>query len=396
MIDSQKRTIVYIGGELPDKTAGAHRILSNGKALLDYGYNVVFISDSRFITNQYDHQADFQGFDIWFIRYPKTLISWLKRLFSAKTIIDLLANYKNIDAIVIYDPSVFPLLQLKHYCDREKIVLISDCAEWHTTTHLSILKRVVKFLDINLVIRYAQKRIDGIIVMSSFWSKIYDSYNVLKLIPLIDKDDPKWRLTSISQRVPPGLRFVYAGNMGKEKDRVDNIVSAFSRNMHLNFVLDVIGITKETFSHNFPELSGVVNSNPEKFRFRGYLSHLETLEFIKQADFSFLIRENTRKNNAGFPTKFGESVACGTPVIASVFSDVKDYINKYSLGILIDGTDCQNITKGIKNAFSLNEIEIKEMKKNCHSCNVFDYRTHISMLGKFVSETIERKKNNEN
>ena len=52
---------------------------------------------------------------------------------------------------------------------------------------------------------------------------------------------------------------------------------------------------------------------------------MESLAYLKSADCSFIIRDNTRTNNAGFPTKFVEAVTVGTDVIASDISDLREY-----------------------------------------------------------------------
>ena len=40
-------TVIYIGGELPDKDASALRIIGNAKALMDYEFRVVLIAQTK-------------------------------------------------------------------------------------------------------------------------------------------------------------------------------------------------------------------------------------------------------------------------------------------------------------------------------------------------------------
>lgn len=386
-----KKTILYIGGELPDKSAAAHRIFSNGKALNNYGYNVVFLSDDKGMSyNENPIKKDIQGFSVWYTGYPKENKQWIDRLVSTKIIQNIIEKYSDISTVIYYGPSAIPLLKLKRYCFKKNISLIADCTEWHTLSHLSGVKKMVKFFDINLTLRYAQKKIDGLIVISSFWEQYYKEKKILKLIPLIDKSDSKWEIKVEKEHSERQKIFVYAGNMGTDKDRLNNIIDALYLLKSHIFTLNIIGITKREYIQKFPYQIAILDDLGSKIVFHGYLPHRETIDCIKKADFSFLIRESNRKNNAGFPTKFGESITCGTPVIASDFSDVKEILDKYSLGIMID--DLNDIKKGIYEALIMDKNEVNQLTSNCLNCPVFSCELYTSIIGEFISN-IEMEKN---
>ena len=57
---------------------------------------------------------------------------------------------------------------------------------------------------------------------------------------------------------------------------------------------------------------------------------------VKKADYSIIIRDNNLVTRAGFPTKFVESVACGTPVICNDNSDLKEWIDRCGCGFVVD------------------------------------------------------------
>ena len=58
----------------------------------------------------------------------------------------------------------------------------------------------------------------------------------------------------------------------------------------------------------------------------GRIPYAEVKGKVADADFTVRLRPNKRYANAGFPTKVGESMACGTPVIANITSDLGKYI----------------------------------------------------------------------
>jgi glycosyltransferase involved in cell wall biosynthesis len=381
VFNKNERTILYIGSDLPDQSAAAHRVFSNGKALRDYGYEVVFLSTKR---NLYKKETTlFENFEIHFINYPKNIVNWIKHIVSIENEKKLISRYNNIYAVIYYDCPAIVLYRLKNYCKKNKIAVVSDCAEWHTVSHLKGIKRIIKFMDINLRIRFVQKKMDGLIGISSFWTDLYKNKIMQVTVPpLIDKLDKKW---GECQKTENNVKkFVYAGNMGNEKDRLNLCIDALYKIKNKSFLFNIIGITKEQYLKKFESHRELLKDMENKIVFHGYIPHCDVLEHIKKSDFSILIRENIRKNNAGFPTKLGESIACGTPVIASDFSDVRQYVEKYQLGILIDTVN--DIYSGLERAISMNNDELEKLKQNCLNCNAFDYRNYVNILGNFVEQ----------
>ena len=65
--------------------------------------------------------------------------------------------------------------------------------------------------------------------------------------------------------------------------------------------------------------------------------HEEVAPFLSAADFGFLLRDDLVLNNVSSPTKFGEYLSCGVPVIASPgIHDVKSAIEKFEIGFIFD------------------------------------------------------------
>ena len=106
---------------------------------------------------------------------------------------------------------------------------------------------------------------------------------------------------------------------------------------------------------------------------------------VGNSDFALIIRESIRRNNVGFPTKFGESINCGTPVIVSDFSDVVYYTKQYNVGIV---TKIDSIEEGIIEALDMSDEELFAMHKRCQECEAFYYTGHINELGSFVKDVI--------
>ncbi len=384
-------TIVYIGGELPDKDASALRIMSNAKALREFGYNVILIGQIRGLK-VYDILEDrFEGFTSYLLPYPRTNIEWINETFSIEQYLSVIQKFRNTVAVICYNFHTLALLRLVHYGKKNGIAVLSDCTEWHTTFHLHGIKKHAKSLDIFFRMNIAQFKTMGNIVISQRLFDFYSRCNCIVIPPLVDLGEEKWKSSHANQN--ENCSFVYAGRIGIEKDLLNNCISALYELRDYNFKMDILGITRNEYLNIYPTFGNILDELEKKIFFHGMLPHCDAVEYIKKASFSILIRNQTRKNDFGFPTKFVESIACGTPVITSDFSDVKIYAQKYSIGIMIEGTEKKSILAGLKSALLLSVDDRKTLIDNCFRCKAFDYRTYTNELGEFVSNTVKRIQN---
>ena len=90
---------------------------------------------------------------------------------------------------------------------------------------------------------------------------------------------------------------------------------------------------------------------------------MEVRAKVHDADFSLLIRESLRFANAGFPTKFVESMSVGTPVIANKTSDLATYLIDGVTGFLVAEPTLDFLSKSIQRAAELSLAEKQTMRK---------------------------------
>ena len=173
------------------------------------------------------------------------------------------------------------------------------------------------------------------------------------------------------------VKIVYAGNAGaKIKDRLDYVVEAVSS--FKNIQLTVVGLTKEQYENVF----GTMPSKCDNICFRGRIPHKEAVKTVCEADFQMLIREDTLKNRAGFPTKFVESVSCCTPLVATLSSNIGDYLIDGKNGFIVDN---RNSLIDVFEKISRLSIEDRiEMKRYCRDHNPFDYHNYTTEINKLL------------
>lgn len=388
-----KGTIIYLGGfELPDKNAAAHRVLSNGKILRELGYEVIFIDIDRELeygNNILNTKKTIQGFKCCSLPYPKSKKEWIHYLSNIEFSTKILDQNKDVKAVVAYNYPAAALITLKRYCAKKGIKVIADCTEWYSTKGTNIIFKIIKGFDSFLRMRIIQKKLDGVIVISRYLENYYrKSHSIIRIPPLVDLTEEKWETTT-QKTDDNNIRFVYAGSPGKNKDKLNLLIeSLFKLENYKNYMFHIVGITKEQYLYDFTEHKGLLDSLGERIHFLGRLSHRDSIKYLKMSDFSILIRENTRLNMAGFPTKFVESISCGIPVIATNTSDLERYIIEGENGYFLDINGTTNATEVLKKVLELDKEEINKMKNNCVKSGIFHYKNYAKQTKEFLKNVI--------
>lgn len=380
-----KGSFLYIGPfQLPDRNAAAQRVLGIAKALRQLEYEVVFLDFDKDCNAFSGIPHDVCGFQTYSQPYPSSLKQWLKHALCPMYVQDVLKKHTEWKGVIAYNYPAVALRRLTFLCHSLKIKVLADCTEWYTPVFSNLHRMAVTF-DSCLRMRWAQKKVDGIIAISAFLANYYQPYTkVITLPPLVDIEDEKWKIVE-SQKANDRISLYYVGSpgLGYGKDRIDVIIDALDKCHSSNqLVFHVVGITEEQFLQAFPNFQESVHklSNQNSLIFHGRLTHQEAIALLKKADYSIFLREKNRMTLAGFPTKFAESITCGVPVITNDTSDLKRYLSDDKGGILVELD-----IKQISNTFS-------SLSKKHHDHYVdketFDYKRYTKQIRNFVEQVI--------
>ena len=374
----EKNTIIYIGGfELPDKNAAAHRVVNNAKILKELGYNVVFFGVDKSLINNEFHKEKNNEFISIASKYPTSIKELIASQFSFKRTKGMIESFENVVAVIAYNMHARPLKCLIKYCKKNNIKVVSDLTEWYQNDFSFHPIRFAKFVDTFKSMRMFQKKVDGQIVISSYLERYYSKKvsNITRIPPLIDINDPIWHQNRDS--LSKCVTFVYAGTIGDrdQKDQLKLVIDCFSKISKNNeFRLFIIGVDKEGFLKKYS-----FELNDERIIFLGRLNHGLCVSYLLNCDYSIFFRPNSRKNNAGFPTKYVESITTGTPVITNNISDIKDY-SPPTGSVILDNYSEENIYNTILDKICLGKINKQEINP------IFDYHNYVSKLKAFLDK----------
>ncbi|KMK90183.1 glycosyltransferase, partial [Rossellomorea marisflavi] len=177
-------------------------------------------------------------------------------------------------------------------------------------------------------------------------------------------------------------------NPGKSKDSLNIVFEVLDeiKNEISNFKLNVVGLTREQYVKNYTYHKDLLERLDGSISFCGKLTHIESLQYVKNADFSMFFRDNSRMNNAGFPTKFAESISMGTPIITNKTSDLKNYLIEGRNGFFLDISNKDLLKSKVIEIFNLKENNIKKMKEECASSRMFYYKSYINNIAPILKE----------
>lgn len=364
---------------MPDNNAAAQRVVGNAKAFRDLGYQTFFVGLSR--TNELCNDVnEFENFNYVNLHYPERLKDWYLYLLSIKQYKNYLE--KSPDFVIAYNFPAIALSKLHRWCLTKNIHIIADCTEWYEVKG-NIFFRLIKRFDTWYRMKRVHLKMDGMIAISDYLYNYYSARmeNVVNIPPLVDFTMQKWKLIGKNDPLNDNIvSIIYAGSPGSgHKDRLDLIIETFSEIKGegiTNFKFSILGVTQEQYLQSF----GI--QVPENLKreviFKGRLSHVDTLNDIKKAHFFLFIRDNNLSNRAGFPTKFVESITCGTPVLTNATSNISFHINNGKNGYLMNNFSLNELKNILHKAIQLPKSHIFEMKNYCYQSQKFNYKNYLT------------------
>ena len=353
-------TVIYYGGfALPDKSASANRVVSNGKLFSALGYRTVFLG----VSDESGFKMKEIGKNMFVLSRAKSSKEWFERMTDVSILENIIKENPDTKAVILYNSPFLTLLRFKRALKKKNIRLIYDCTEWTGGTDGSYLKKAFKKIDEFFIRNFAGRVSDKMIVISSMMERKYENHvPCVRIPPLVDTSDSIWRQEKENDENK--FVFCFAGVPDGKKESLDAVVKAFASLKDENAILRIVGVTREQFVNLYPEIE--IDNN---VIFEGFVSHAQAVKFILSCGCYIFIRESDRRNNAGFPTKFAESFTAGVPIITTDVSDVKEYIEKSGNGAVLFSTGEKEIAEAMRK-------QIENGKKDYNLNSEFDYNSY--------------------
>jgi glycosyltransferase involved in cell wall biosynthesis len=343
---------IVFKGNIFDSSAASKRILSLSGGLKFAGAETLIFGFSPFPNNKFPSQGSLNTI---FYSYPKIPSIWFPlRVFVS--FIGLLCRYpkfifKNkVNIIYLYNIPLFAKWIIISY----KIIFSYIVVEENNEYPLILLRKSkIKQFFGKLYIIFAYKLLDGMVVMTKKLLYYFKPLTSLKTkFEIINMTVDVNRFINIPDRTLPYCDYLaYCGGLNEHKDGIITLIQAFSKISTALPELKLVIIGKGTKIENDSILSMIQSLMVQKkVILIGFLSEEEFPLYLLKARALLLPRPNSFQNEGNFPTKLGEYLATGNPVIATRVGEIQEF--------LIDGQNAFIAESGSVESLASKMIEL--------------------------------------
>jgi len=236
-------------------------------------------------------------------------------------------DQRGVTHVWVYNPTWLLWRHVVCFCYHSNTFVVAHLTEWwRFKFHLRIV-----YFDQQMFLRYCWPQLDGVIGISSPWVKFAQQCKV----------------PAIQVPVPCPVSTLAVYNEGRRSPRKDYAFTLFySGQLYRRDMPDVmLGALRKALRSDCPIkmiVAGKTDVWPEGRAFRrqvaldpqlrarvtitGYLSDAEFEEHVAAADAFLLLHDDSWESRACFPTRLGEYLLTGKPVIVSGVGDIPQYL----------------------------------------------------------------------
>lgn len=371
---------IFTSVSFPDGLASTNRIKCYAKGLINMDNSVEVHCTHRLFEKNGIEMADssgsYEGIPYNYIagkyksqKKVKRGLDWFL-LDDIKTFVYAFKTIKKNDIVYVYFYQLFLQLLLLFVVKSKGAVAVKETCEHPSalSNKKSFVQRFCNWYEYHVIMRLY----DGFVPISSNLASFVERYKKKTakslLVPILVDDKKRiFSKTESPYKVP---YIIHTGTMFEQKDSISNILHAFAlykSTYHTNVKLIFTGphatehckyipYIKELEIENDVELLGIVSQ--EKL---DELQHFASLSIIYKSD-------NLQTRNC-LPTKLGEMLISGVPVITTSIGDSKKYLTNGESVLLFDPGDEKELINHIHSLLSNKE-----------------YASKIAIRGKAVAE----------
>lgn len=230
------------------------------------------------------------------------------------------------------------------------------------------------------------KLFDGILIITQilyeYFSAKYSKIPILHVPMLVDLD--RFNVTVQKERI-----ITYSGVLSRSKDGVDILIKSFSEILteYPDYKLNLIG---EAFKKEEElQLEKLIDDLmlKEKVIFLGRIKNDEIPDQISKSSLLVLPRPDSIQAHNGFPTKLGEYLATGIPVIATSVGEIPHYLKDNVNAFLAIPGSIDSLISKLKEALKDPACSIKigmEGKKTAEKH--FDNKLQTKRILEFINQ----------
>lgn len=392
----KKKIIILYPNSFPIGGAASNRVLHIAKAIQGGG-NVVEVIITRG-TEKKDKvintktNGKYKSIEYY---YSTKSVLWPTKSFfkllniiigHIRTLMILIKSYKKIDMLIIYgDYNIFTNFSFFIFSKvfRKKTVYCVDEYPWAVVYSNNSIFSII-------YLRYFYRLFDAFIVMTkalmNYYSTLIRKNSQMFHLPMtVDIERFDVNVVSDCQ-----YYIAYCGSDGTGlKEGLDIVVRAFKKvnNKYPKLKLFIAGIIHPSINALIKELKLT-----DKVYNLGFIKYDEIPVLLKKAKALCLARTDIIQNHGNFPTKLGEYLASGVPVITTNVGEVPFYLIDNFNAFLVAPNDVDAFAEKIDYVLT-NVAASREVghKGRLLAENVFNYKKYEESLNNFLLSLLSQR-----
>ena len=384
-----KQALVLVSSYFPRGIAISSRMLNFCRLLRDAGYSVHVITG---------HAADqevvpLKVYSIEGITYQvisSASGSSKESFFGNPRFVQECDRYlkaNNVDFVFMTASSEM-FIRLQRVIRSHRVRYYVEQCEWMDVSTYKLRYADIRYLKAELLCKKGYFHPNGIVSISRLLNNHYKSLGVnsIRIPTILDVKN-----TPITNRFKwhDKIHIVFAGSLGGSKEWMKPIIEALTLNEKYRerIVFDVYGPSKDQILTNIGGSSELLDNAGKSVVIHGRIPQEEIPEVYAHSDFLIFVRPQRRSSDAGFPTKFAESMAVGTPVITNNTGDIGLYLNNGENGYLLADNTTEAVCECFETVINLDADRYMQMRNLARKTaeERFDYRVYIDEVSGFFS-----------
>jgi glycosyltransferase involved in cell wall biosynthesis len=315
----------------------------------------------------------------------KKTITYSKGLLALIPELRQIHQKMRIDAIIMLHTWSFYPLWISSFVKKLKIIFLHERNEY---PFLLNKKNLIKRLDLYIYLHFVLRQFDGLILITkkleNYYSQFLRKNSTSIVVPIVVEPDRFGKTSKDRQKY-----IAYCGDLGGNKDGVYNLLEAFSKiSQELKeYRLYIIGDTKDEAEKERLKQFVIEANIEDQVIFTGYVSRENLPELLDKATVLALARPGSIQADGGFPTKLGEYLATGNPVVVTRVGEIPEYLNDEVNAYLTDPDDVDDFAEKLKQAIYCPQQSSKIGQNGQKlAFSIFNNRTQSKKIIKFIEE----------
>ena len=379
--------ILYVRFEdFPYGTAPSFRAFTLSKLLAEAGYTITILAPNiNFLENEISEDGIYKNIPT--IR----AVSFNQMGGSLAKSLSLLMEQEKYD-FFMRPTSIKKYMTTLKIVKKHEIPIIMDSVEWYDPSNWRLQCFDPRYYLFQYMWRYMFTKCEGIIAISRMIENHYKHFlpNVVRIPTITDVKNTVYR-TKVENDI---VNFVFSGKLDEGKDNLDTFIEALDRVDHMGnrTQLNIYGPSIEEVRHHLGEKASLLDIHKKNIFVHGRVPQQEAQAACLNSDFSVFFRLNRRSANAGFPTKLGECMTFGTPVICNNTGDISLVVKDKENGFLLNSKSADEIYETLDYLLNMKKEDREEMRKKARLSaeQFFDYHNYFSEVKSVFENAIER------